>query len=190
MDHPIDDMLWDLTFLYDSSEAEELKRDFSSADKTIEDFRTSYRGCIASLTAAQLKEALRGYEALHNLLVRPQTYAYLLFAADSEDPVNKKLSQRSMEFANKASQELLFFDLEIIDIPDNRFNELIRDSLLAPYGHYLEALRRYKPHTLPEREERLLKQKSLTGIEAFTPCSTSSPLRSGTVSNWTVKNGR
>jgi oligoendopeptidase F len=168
MDHPIDDMLWDLTFLYDSSEAEELKRDFSSADKTIEDFRTSYRGCIASLTAAQLKEALRGYEALHNLLVRPQTYAYLLFAADSEDPVNKKLSQRSMEFANKASQELLFFDLEIIDIPDNRFNELIRDSLLAPYGHYLEALRRYKPHTLPEREERLLKQKSLTGIEAFT----------------------
>lgn len=162
------DMIWDLTFLYESPDSSELEKIFSSAEAQVAEFSGSYRGTIESLTAAGLKEAIERYEAIHELLMKPQTYAYLLFAADSENPANKKLSQRAMEFGNKAAQELLFFDLELIELPDGRFKELAENSLNASYRHHLEALRRYKPHTLSEQEERLLKQKSLTGIEAFT----------------------
>jgi oligoendopeptidase F len=120
------------------------------------------------MSAAQLKEALADYEDIQKGIVMPQAYAYLLFAADSETTANKKLSQKSMEFANQAAQELLFFDLELIELTEERFQELWKDEQIVPYRHYLDTLRRYKPHTLPEQEERLLKQKSLTGIEAFT----------------------
>jgi oligoendopeptidase F len=38
---------------------------------------------------------------------------------------------------------------------------------MAEYRHYLEMLRRFKPHTLSEKEEQLLNQKHLTGSSAF-----------------------
>ncbi|MRR58135.1 MAG: M3 family oligoendopeptidase [Deltaproteobacteria bacterium] len=163
-----DCLVWDLSFLYESPDAQQLKLDFSAIETRIKDFRNSYHGSIATMTSAQLKEALVEYDSIQTDIVKPQTYAYLLFAADSENTANKKLSQRSMEFANQAAQELLFFDLELIGLADDHFRGLAEDLQLAPYRHYLETLRRYKSHTLSEREERLLKQKSLTGIEAFT----------------------
>jgi oligoendopeptidase F len=159
---------WNTAPLYASMEAPELEADFTKGAAMTDGFREKYFGKVASLNARQLKEALVEMERLQETLVKPQTYAYLLFAADSEDTGKKKLSQRAMEFGNRMSQELLFFDLEIITLEDERYRELIGDASLADYRHYLESLRRYKPHTLPERDERLLKEKSLTGVEAFT----------------------
>jgi len=168
MNYSFDSMVWDLKFLYDSPGDQQLESDFLTIETRIKEFQNSYNGKIASLTAAQLQESLNRYESIQELLVKPQTYASLLFAADSENTSHKKLSQKAMEFANKSGQELLFFELELIDLSDERFLSLVEDKSVAPYRHYLEALRRYKPHTLSEREERLLKQKNLTGIEAFT----------------------
>lgn len=162
-----ENLLWDTKPLYASTAAPELEADFSGAEQKTSEFRAKYAGKVASLDAAQLKEALRELEMLQETLVKPQTYAYLLFAADSEDTGNKKLSQRAMEFGNRMSQELLFFELELIALDKGRFLELTGDASLADYRHFLESLRRYRPHTLPEREERLLKEKSLTGVEAF-----------------------
>ncbi len=158
---------WDTGPLYVSATAPELEADFSAAANMTGDFRANYAGKVAGLEAAELKEALVELERLQETLVKPQTYAYLLFAADSENTENKKLSQRALEFGNRMSRELIFFDLELIALDDDRFRELVGDACLAGYRHYLESLRRYKPHTLPEREERLLKEKSLTGVEAF-----------------------
>lgn len=168
MDQTPINMLWNLNYLYESPESSSLEIDFAAASGLIAEFQHRYRGRISTLSVPELQEALKRYEAVQELLARPQAYAYLLFAADSDDPVNKKLSQKAMEFGNSASQDLLFFDLEIIALPDEGFNDLIRDDRLAHYRHYLEAVRRYKPHTLSEREEQLLKLKGLTGVEAFT----------------------
>ncbi len=162
-----ENLLWDTKRLYASTASPELEADFTGAEQKTFEFRAKYAGKVASLDAAQLKEALRELEMLQETLVKPQTYAYLLFAADSEDTENKKLSQRAMEFGNRMSQELLFFELELIALGKNRFLELAGDTSLSGYRHFLESLRRYRPHTLPEREERLLKEKSLTGVEAF-----------------------
>ena len=168
MDQAREDMLWNTTVLYSSTAAPELDTDVSSAVSMADEFRNRYFGNVAKLDARKMKEALVQLERIRETLVKPQSYAYLLFAADSEDTGNKKLSQRAMEFGNRMEQELLFFDLEVITLPDERCNELLKDECLAPYRHYLQSLRHYRPHTLPEREERLLKQKSLTGVEAFT----------------------
>lgn len=161
-------LLWNTAPLYMSADAPELERDFERGAAQAKEFRERYRGNVSSLDAERFAAAMAEYEALQELLDRPQLYAYLLFAADSEDDMNKRLSQRASEFGNLMSRELLFFDLEIIEMPEEGFAGLTASPALANYRHFLESIRKFRPHTLPEREETLLKQKSLTGADAFT----------------------
>ena len=161
------DLNWDTTPLYPSPSAPELTCAFEDATSQVAAFRERYRGKVAGLSAQDLLEALKGYEALQEALAKPQLYAHLLFAADSESDEHKRLSQKSEEFGNAMGRELLFFDLEIIQMEEEAFDRLVQDSLLAPYRHFLEVLRKFKKHTLTEREESLLSQKSLTGVQAF-----------------------
>jgi oligoendopeptidase F len=167
MNLPIENLLWNTTLLYPAPDSPELEHDFALAATRARAFRESYRGRVAELDGASLLAALRDYEAVEELLVKPQLYAHLLFAADSENDINKRLSQRAAEFGNLMSRELLFFDLEIIQLPDDQYLQLLADERLAGYRHYLASIRKFQPHTLPEREESLLRQKSLTGAEAF-----------------------
>jgi len=161
------DLTWDTTPLYPSTTSPELAAAFKESSSRVTAFRERYREQVAGLSAPGLWEALRDYEALQELLVKPQLYAHLLFAANSEDDDNKRLSQKSAEFGNLMGRELLFFDLEIIQMDDDKFNPLLEQSQLAPYRHFLEALRKFRPHTLSEKEESLLAQKGLTGVQAF-----------------------
>ncbi|AJE03018.1 M3 family oligoendopeptidase [Geobacter pickeringii] len=161
-------MLWDTTPLYPAADSPEIEAELAKGADETREFRAAYQGRVASLDSAALREALLRYEALNELLVKPQLYAHLLFAADSENDAHKRLSQRTAEFGNLMGRELLFFDLEIMEIPDDRFAAIVSDAQFATYRHYLESVRRFKPHTLKEREEQLLKMKSLTGADAFT----------------------
>ncbi len=167
MEYNLDALLWNTAPLYGGPESPELARDFDAAAVEARTFRERYRGRIAILDAIALQKALIEYEQLEELIVKPQLYAHLLFAADSENDVHKRLSQKAAEFGNLMSRELMFFDLEIIQMEEELFEGLVADERLANYRHYLESQRKFHPHTLPEREESLLKQKSLTGTEAF-----------------------
>ncbi|MHC1698036.1 MAG: M3 family oligoendopeptidase [Geobacteraceae bacterium] len=159
---------WDTSLLYLSPESAELEQDFLIALERIKDFRNKYLGKVSSLDGAKLTEALIDLEAIYTYNSKLQSYTYLIFAADSTNVQSQKLSQRGIELANKAEQELLFFELEINDISEDIFKSLVRSDCLEEYKHYLQGLRKFKPHMLSEREERLLTQKSLTGTEAFT----------------------
>lgn len=160
-------LLWETTPLYAAASAPELEDDLARGAREAGEFRHNYQEKVARLDAAGLKVALTDYEQLNELLLKPQLYAHLLFAADAEDDTNKKLSQRTAEFGNRMSRELLFFELEIMEIPDERYAELAAAPELAPFRHYLDSVRRFRHHTLKEREEQLLKLKNLTGAEAF-----------------------
>jgi len=158
---------WDTTRLYPAGTSPELDQDFASIASRAKDFRLRYFGKAALMDAEEMKEALAELENIREAMARPCCYAHLLFAQDSGNPDAKRLSQRSMETENSVERELLFFELELLELEDDRYLELLSEPVLTNYGHYLESLRRYRPHTLSEREERLLKQKKLAGVEAF-----------------------
>ncbi|HEY6837226.1 MAG TPA: M3 family oligoendopeptidase, partial [Geobacteraceae bacterium] len=168
MSNDLSKLLWDTTLLYPYPTSGELADDLAAATGRAKSFRDRYLGKVANLDAAGLCTALRDYETLQEEVIKPQLYTHLLFAADSEDETNKALSQKAAEIGNLVSREILFFDLEIMAIEEEPFGKLIVAGELAQYRHYLESVRKYREHTLPEREEQLLKQKSLTGADAFT----------------------
>ncbi len=160
---------WDLGELYDGPDDPRIEADVAEARQRAEAFAQSYRGTITTgqLDGAALARALAEYEALTELQHRPSFYASLLFAADTQNVKAQQLVQHTREAATDTANRLVFFTLELIAVEDTRLAELLAAPQLTPYRHYLETLRRFKPHTLSEKEEQILNQKHLTSSSAF-----------------------
>jgi oligoendopeptidase F len=158
---------WDLAELAPAS-AEDFTSQLGKAVNDAQIFGLKYRGRIAALAPEDLLTALLDYEALQSAAFKPQYYAHLIFAEDSTAESARKLSQEAAETGNLLSRELLFFDIEIMAIPDSHFQTVLNAPVLANYRHYLASIRKFQPYTLAEREEQLLKLKDLTGCTAFT----------------------
>lgn len=162
------DLTWNTALLYPAPDSAELEAELGSFDALAADFRGRYFEKIAHLEPPALLAAVREYEAMQVTMARPFCYAHLLFAADSSDGTALALAQRCSELGNRLSQQLLFFDLELMNLDDDRFRALCALPGAAPYGHFLAGIRKFRPYTLKENEERLLTRKNLTGMSAFT----------------------
>src|SRR3712207_7204740 len=91
----------------------------------------------------------------------------MVFSTDTADSARGALLQRAEEWSAGLETDLLFFRLEWAAVDDARADELLRDPALAEYAHFLEALRRFRPHLLTEPEERILTEKSVSGQAAW-----------------------
>ena len=162
------DLTWNTALLYPAPDSPELEADLGSFEQLAADFRERYFEKVAALDNSALLAAVLEYEALQTRMSKPFCYAHLLFASDSGDDTNRALSQRCSELGNHLSQELLFFDLELMELDDERFESFRAFPGSDNYIHFMEGIRKFRPHTLKENEERLLTRKDLTGIRAFT----------------------
>jgi oligoendopeptidase F len=162
------DLTWNTALLYPAPDSSELETDLGSFDALAADFRARYFEKIATLDPQALLDAVREYEAMQVAMSKPFCYAHLLFAADSSDETALALAQRCSELANSLSQQLLFFDLELMNLDEGAFEELCALNGAAEYVHFLSGIRKFRPYTLKENEERLLTRKNLTGVSAFT----------------------
>ena len=160
---------WDLSELYTGPEDPRIEADLGEARRRAEVFAQTYRGKLANgqLDGQALARALAEYEALSELEYRPPFYASLLFAADTQNSQAQQLVQHTREAATEIANLLVFFSLELIALDDQQVLALLAVPEMAQYRHYLETLRRFKPHTLREKEEQILNQKHLTGSGAF-----------------------
>ena len=156
---------WNLADLYPSRES--LTESLAAADEIAGTFAARYRGKIAQLSAPEMAEALRKFEALQDRMGRAFTYAYLNWSTDTNDAARGALLQEVREAYTATTQKLIFFELEWVDLDDNRAGELMRDAALASYRHYLEIQRLQKDHVLSEPEEKILAEKSITGRAAW-----------------------
>ncbi len=160
---------WDLGGLYASPDDPRLEADLAEARRRAEVFAEAYRGRIENgqIDGPALAQALAEYEAIAELQHRPAFYASLLFAADTQNQPAQQLVQRTREAVTSIENLLVFFSLELIALPDEQLARLLTVPALQAYQHYLEAVRRFRPHTLSEKEEQLLNHKNLSGKQAF-----------------------
>jgi oligoendopeptidase F len=165
---PNTDLTWNTALLYSAPDSPELEADLGSFEQLAADFRSTYFEKVATLDSKALLSAIRDYEALQTRMARPFCYAHLLFASDSGNETYRALSMRCSELGNRLSQQLLFFDIELMALDDDAVAALKSLPEAASYLHFLEGIRKFRPHTLKENEERLLTLKELTGVRAFT----------------------
>ncbi len=163
---------WNLDDLYAGMESPALKADLEKADSESVAFETRYKGKLAGMAAAdggggQLAGAVAAFEALEERLGRIISYAGLLHAGDTSDPVRSKFYGDVQEKITAASAHLLFFPLELNRIDEALLEEAMGDPALAHYRPWIEDVRKEKPYQLEDRVEQLFHEKSVTGRGAW-----------------------
>jgi len=160
---------WDLSALYCGPEDPAWSADLDKATEAASFFRRNFRSRIGAgdLTAERLAAALREYQQLQMTILKPYLYAQLRFSLDSEPVPTRALLARVRERWSGISEQTLFFELEILQLEEERFAALLKEPEVAEFRHYLEQQRAYAPYILSEEVEQALKRKDLSGREAF-----------------------
>jgi oligoendopeptidase F len=161
---------WDLSDLFSSYDDPRIDATLKECRAQAEAFAERYRGRIEdadSLTAETVFQALQSLEAIQESLNRVGSYAGLLYASDTSRPEYQDLEQRVEQRSTEIRNLLLFFELEWLKVEDAVADRLTTEPALASYRHYLESLRRFRPHTLSESEEKIINEKDNSGRNAF-----------------------
>src|SRR3989440_174562 len=163
---------WNLADLYPAIDAPEVNRDLGRADAECVAFEEAYKGKLAGLAAApdagaKLAEAVRRYEAIDDLLGRLISFASLVYAGNTTDPVRAKFYGDMQERITRASLHMLFFTLELNRVDDAALESAMADPALGHYRPWIEDVRKEKPYQVEDRVEELFHEKSVTGAGAW-----------------------
>ena len=161
---------WDLSDLYAAHDDPRIDLTIKDCYARAERFADRFRALMQdheTLTAESLLQALSELESIYETLGRVGSYAGLLYAADTAKPEYQDLTQRVEQRSTEVRNLLLFFELEWLKFDDTIASRLMADPTLEAYRHYLISLRRYRPHTLTELEERVINDRDNTGRNAF-----------------------
>ncbi len=163
---------WNLADLYSGIGAPEVTRDLDTLDRECAAFENDYKGKLAGRTAGEggglwLAEAVKRYEAIDDLAGRLSSFAGLVHAGDSVDPVISKFYGDVSERLTNASVHLLFFTLELNRIDDAVIETAMRTAELGHYRPWIEDQRKEKPYQLEDRIEQLFHEKSQSGYAAW-----------------------
>jgi oligoendopeptidase F len=162
-----EDVAWDLSDLYDGGDDPRLDADVQEAEEAAAAFRDRYYGSVAKLSAADLREAIEERERIESILTRAIYFAHLRFSTDTADPPRGALVAKLTEKGAALDTQLLFFGLEIAEIEDETADALIEDAELEKWRHWLRSLRKFRPYLLSEPEEKIVTEKSVSGISAW-----------------------
>jgi oligoendopeptidase F len=163
---------WNLGDLYPGLDSPEVKADLEQADNDCAAFEQEFKGRLAALATGEgagraLATAVKRYEAIDDRLGRLVSYASLIYAANTTDPVRAKFYGDVQERITAASLHLLFFMLELNRIDDAQLDAALRDPMLGHYRPWIEDVRKEKPYQLEDRVEELFHEKSVTGYSAW-----------------------
>lgn len=133
-----------------------------STVKTIESYRLRLSDTFSQEDFFNLLHAI---EALHELTALAGGYAYLSYAENTQNPTALSLRDRVEQTLAEVNNRTMFFSLWFKSLPDE-----IAEKYIAAAGdlsYYLTEVRRFKPYTLSEVEEKIINLKDVNGIEAL-----------------------
>ena len=92
-------------------------------------------------------------------------YAYLWFSEDTKQLQARSFKNKVEEDLTALQNHLLFFDLWWQGVDEPNAERLMAHS--GDFRYHLETIRRFKPHTLSEAEEKIINIKNITGQSAI-----------------------
>ena len=136
---------WDLSDLYSGVDDPKIDEDLSKLEEAAVEFQKSYEGKLVKgeLSSADLKKALDRFESMISLSTRVGSYASLHYSTKTTDAKRGALLQKIREKSSRVSTKLIFFDLELGDVPEEVFSGYLAAEELAAYRHYLTVQREY-----------------------------------------------
>ncbi len=109
---------WDLSHLYKSFDDPQIKTDLAKAQNEATSFRTDYFEKVTNLSGDGLAKSIARMEALDETLSKIMTYIGLLYQTRLETPEVGKAYQDLQEQITDLSSPLIFYTLELNNIPE------------------------------------------------------------------------
>ncbi len=160
---------WDLEDLYHGDKDPRLCEDLDAVRDKALGFVALFKGKInnENLDPKTLLSAIREYESIHEMGMRPYLFAYLYHSVDTQAHKRNRLLQKVRETWSEISQMVAFFELEIKALPGDSLTRLAAHEDLFKYRHFLLNQIRFKPYALSEPEEMMIKRGHVSGRDAF-----------------------
>lgn len=151
---------WDLSALFESVEA--LDEALKVCARESVAFKESYAGRLSTLESSAFEKAIGEYENLSDAIGRIMSYAFLVFAEDTQK--GDFYAKYELK-CNEISEHLLFFEIEFGDLESLKRQEFIQ--AIPRYAYYLQKIEENKKHTLSLPEERIMLKLDPVGSNAF-----------------------
>ena len=155
---------WDLSDLYPSEDAPELKRDLDWLEDACASFAKDYEGKLADLDANGLLEAILRNEKISQIAGRIMSFAGLRYYQLTTDAERAKFMADLQEKITNYTTPLVFFTLEINRIEDDHLEaRLAENAGLARYKPIFDKIRAMKPYQLSDELEKFLHDLGVVG---------------------------
>ncbi|MFW9936458.1 MAG: M3 family oligoendopeptidase [Candidatus Thorarchaeota archaeon] len=160
---------WDLSDFYKDINDPNIEKDIQDISTLAVSFEQEVKSKLKdpSLTSKQLSIWFKEYESISERVFYLQLYSELLYQTNNLNNDIKSFHSKIDEFNVKIQQNLLFFNLELNTISDNKFQEFLKAPELSSYSHALKFNRLKKVHQLSEKEEQIILMKDITGVNGF-----------------------
>ncbi len=156
---------WSLAELLPEPVEESLERALARLEQGVCDFEALRPSLTASISPSDFKTALSKLEAVALLKTRVEAYADLSFAEDTQSPRALNLRDRIDQVLTDTGNRCMFFELWFKELSDDIACRLMDES--GDLRYFLQSIRRFKPYTLSEAEEKIISSKDVNGIDAM-----------------------
>lgn len=159
---------WDLTDFYKSIADKNIAKDINDCAKNAKSFAKKHQGKVAKLKASDLLKAIIKYEEISQKMGKISSYSYLVYACDLSNQKNIAFYQDVSEKLTDPSSDLVFFTLEINEMPEGEVKKLLKSSKdLQKYAPFIRDIRSYRKHQLSHDLEKYSLEKDVTARDAW-----------------------
>lgn len=155
---------WDLTHLV-KNPTRQLDALLGELEAKVVQIEAARPGLSPTMAGQDLLALLRCSEAIAEGSSRLGAFAYLWFSENTKDAAARSFKTQVEERLTALSNRLLFFELWWQSVDDANATRLMADA--GDLRYHLETIRRFKPHTLSEPEEKIVNLKNVTGRSAI-----------------------
>mgnify|MGYP000283011672 CR=1 FL=1 len=155
---------WDLTDLYPSEGAPELKRDMDWLEQACKSFAADFEGKLADLDAAGFLDAVHRHEKIEGIAGRIMSFAGLRYYQLTTDGGRTKFLSDCQEKITTYTTPLVFFTLELNRLDDHVLDgHFAANADLARYKPAFDRIRAMKPYQLSDEMEKFLHDLGVVG---------------------------
>jgi oligoendopeptidase F len=156
---------WSLSDLFESQNSAAMQAALARIETLAAQFESHRERLQAEISTGEFLSIIKDYEAINHLARRIYSFAGLSFAADTQDQAIQAFMARIDQLVAELENRTLFFSLWWKELDETNAGRLMAAS--GDYRYWLEEMRRFKPHTLSEAEEKIINIKNVTGVNAL-----------------------
>ncbi|MEJ2732114.1 MAG: M3 family oligoendopeptidase [Anaerolineae bacterium] len=156
---------WSLQDLLTDIEGPEFERVLADLEAAVGELEASRDQLSPDMDGTDFSRVVALVEKIATESSRLGAYAYLWYAGDTQAQEALAFRGRMEKLLTDLQNRTLFFTLWWKGLDDGPAERLLAAS--GDTAYYLESLRRFKPHTLSEPEEKVINLKNVNGPEAL-----------------------